>query len=289
MYAIRHRGSERALLAVGADVGGTWMRVATRRSGQRSVRVINHRDRVRDLRSFFRKLWRRHGWARADVGALVVASRGIWTVAERRRLAHRLRGLAKQVLVLSDAQAALLGALGARSGILVLSGTGSIVVGRDGRGRWQRAGGMGPLLGDEGSAFWLGREWLRATTAGEDFLPARRLVRSANPVARIAGLAPRVVQQARRGDPRARRIVKTGQAHLAGWVREVARSLGLAQPVSLSWAGSVLSDAWFRAGLCRAVAATGLRVQWQRPADAPVEAARRLAERLASHPPRRRR
>ncbi len=288
MYAIRHKGSERALLAVGADVGGTWMRVAARRSGQRSVRVIDHRDRVRDLRSFFRKLWKRHGWTRADVGALVVASRGIWTVAERRRLAHRLRGLAQQVLVLSDAQAALLGALGARSGILVLSGTGSIVVGRDGRGRWQRAGGMGPLLGDEGSAFWLGREWLRATTAGEDFLPARRLVRSANPVARIAGLAPRVVQGARRGDPRARRIVKTGQTHLAGWVRQVARRLGLAQPVSLSWAGSVLSDAWFRAGLRRAVAATGLRVQWQRPADAPVEAARQLAERLASRPPRRR-
>src|ERR671922_279575 len=48
-----------------------------------------------------------------------------------------------------------------RPGALLLAGTGSIVLGRDARGRLVRAGGLGPLIGDEGSAFWLGREWLR--------------------------------------------------------------------------------------------------------------------------------
>src|SRR5205085_1195471 len=83
---------------------------------------------------------------------------------------------------------------------------------------WARAGGFGPLLGDEGSAFWLGREWLRATTEGEDFKAARRFVRVPHAVARIAALAPAVVARARRGDARARRIVAQAQRHLPGVV-----------------------------------------------------------------------
>src|SRR3989304_4407417 len=51
-------------------------------------------------------------------------------------------------------------------GPLVPAGTGSIVIGRDARGRWARAGGLGPLLGDEGSAFWLGRGGVRGAGGG---------------------------------------------------------------------------------------------------------------------------
>jgi N-acetylglucosamine kinase-like BadF-type ATPase len=279
---IRHRPVRRPTVVIGADVGGTWVRVVARGAGKRPLRVAVRTARVRDLRTFLLNLWKSHGWTSHEIGALVVAARGMWTLAERRALAHRLGAVARRVRVVSDAQAALLGALDERPGVLILSGTGSIVIGRDGQGRWARAGGMGPLLGDEGSAFWLGREWLRATTAGEDFWPVRRLVRSADPVAGIAALAPRVLQSARRGDRRARRIVKTGQAHLAAWTRDVARRLRLARPVALSWAGSVLDDPWFRAGVRTAVSRTGLRARWQEPAQAPVEAAARLAERLAA-------
>jgi N-acetylglucosamine kinase-like BadF-type ATPase len=282
MAAIRHNTRRRSSLAVGVDVGGTWVRVLARRADGTQVSVRMRRaGRAHELRNLFRALWKRQRWSAADVDALVVASRGIWTRTDRLALARRLGGLARRLMVLSDAQAALLGALDGQPGVLVLSGTGSIVIGRDGRGRWIRTGGMGPLLGDEGSAFWLGREWLRVTTAGEDFLPARRRVYSPDPVARIAALAPRVLRSARRGDRRARRIVQAGQAHLAGWAQEVARRLRLNAPVAVSWAGSVLSDPWFRTGLRAAVARTGLRARWQPPAETPVEAALRLAERLA--------
>lgn len=286
MAAIRHRPGRPvrgSTVAIGADVGGTWVRVVMTQCGSKPpLRLAVRATRVRDLRTFFGRLWKAHGWTRTEVGALVVASRGIWTATECRVVAHRLRALARRVRVVSDAQAALLGALDERPGVLVLSGTGSIVIGRDDAGRWARAGGMGPLLGDEGSAFWLGREWLRVTTAGEDFFPARPLVHSADPVASIAALAPRVLRSARRGDRRARRIVKSGQACLAAWTRDVARRLRLVQPVALSWAGSVLDDPWFRAGLKAAVRRTGLKARWQNPARSPVEAAARLAERLAT-------
>ena len=212
---------------------------------------------------------------------LVIGSRGIWTLAERRALARRLARAARSLEVLSDAQLAHLGALGGGPGLLILAGTGSIVIGRDPGGRWGRAGGFGPLLGDEGSGFWLGRAWLRATSQGEDFLPARRLVQAKDAVRRIAALAPGVLARAKRGDARARTIVREAQGHLAGFARDVAGRLALPAPVAVSWAGSVLDDAWFRAGVARALARTGVRARWQAPVMAPVEAAAQRAAQIA--------
>jgi N-acetylglucosamine kinase-like BadF-type ATPase len=266
---------------VGVDVGGTWIRVAAS-SGERPVPpTVARADRdLRRLAPRLRALWRRRGGRRDRVAALVVASRAIWSERERRALARRLAGLARRVAVISDAQAALLGALGNRPGLLVLAGTGSIVLGYDGRRHWARAGGLGPLLGDEGSAFWLGREWLRSRAAHGGLRTVLGAVHAPDAVARVAAWAPRVLARARHGDGAARAIAYAGQAVLAAQARAVARQLGLRRPVAISWAGSVLDDAWFRAGLARAVRRAGLTVCWYRPAAEPVTAATRLAERM---------
>lgn len=67
------------------------------------------------------------------------------------------------VLVLTDAEVAFASATPAPDGTVLIAGTGSIA----GRIRKRRmvstVGGYGWLLGDEGSAFWLGREAVRAT------------------------------------------------------------------------------------------------------------------------------
>ncbi|MBI2206920.1 MAG: hypothetical protein HYU41_24060 [Candidatus Rokubacteria bacterium] len=269
-------------VVAGVDVGATWIRVAVLDgSGRAQVVTRPARDVPELSKVLLRALAGRTGRP-CRLDALVVASRGVWTTAERQRIARRLRGIATRIDVLSDAQAAALGALGGRAGVLVLSGTGSIVLGRNARGRWARAGGLGPLLGDEGSGFWLGREWLRATTDGEDFMPARRLVQSPNPVARIAALAPAVIRRARRGDRRARAIVADAQRHLAAFTADVARRLALTQPIDVSWAGRVIGDAWFRRGVARALARTGVSGRWHAPVEAPVMAAARLAQTLAT-------
>lgn len=69
------------------------------------------------------------------------------------------------VLVLTDAEVAFASATSAADGTVLIAGTGSIA----GRIRKRRmvstVGGYGWLLGDEGSAFWLGREAVRATLA----------------------------------------------------------------------------------------------------------------------------
>ena len=280
MSAIRHI---RPSLAVGADLGGTRVRVVATRDGRITAKLTTRAPRLEDLEKFLHSVWATRGWTRRDIAALVVASRGIWTLRERRALARRLASLARRVHVLSDAQAALLGALGTGPGLLVLAGTGSIVIGRDRRGHWGRAGGLGPLLGDEGSAFWIGRAWLRATTSGEDFTPVRRLLARPDAVARIAALAPAVLRRARH-DPRARAIVAEAQRHLARLAVEVARRLRLPRPVDVSWAGGVLRDPTFRRGVARALAREGLKARWIAPADEPVAAALALAARAAGLP-----
>jgi len=272
---------------VGVDVGGTWIRVATVRSGRVTTETIRADRDLRKLASVLESLWRRHEWRRHRVEMLVVASRGVWTAGERRALARSLRELALRVEVISDAQAALLGALGNRAGVLALAGTGSILLGYDGRGRWARAGGLGPLVGDEGSGFWLGREWLRSMVRNGNLSRTLRLVHAPDPVAAIAALAPSVLARARRGDPRARRIVRAGQHHLAASIRDVARRLALRAPIEASWAGGVLGNRWFRLGVIRATARAGLRARWHEPAEAPVVAAARLAETLARRSARR--
>jgi glucosamine kinase len=59
--------------------------------------------------------------------------------------------------VLNDVDAAHLGALAGKPGILVLSGTGSMAWARDAHGNSARTGGWGDIIGDEGSSYWIGR------------------------------------------------------------------------------------------------------------------------------------
>src|SRR5712692_7737307 len=277
MSVIRHKEGR---LAVGVDLGGTQIRVLAVADGRPWRRHQGPTTDAAGLGNLLRKLWKREHWTVRSVASLVVASKGIWTHGERRALARRLGGLARRVAVVPDAHAALLGALDGRAGVLILAGTGSIAVGRDGRGRWTRTGGLGPLLGDEGSGFWLGREWVRATQRGDDILTALALLRSPNAVGRIAALAPGVIRRARHGNQQAKRIVSSAQAHLAAQVNDVARRLRLPSPVLVSWAGSVLGDDWYRAGVRRALSRAGLPARWIAPAREPVVAAARLAERL---------
>jgi len=63
----------------------------------------------------------------------------------------------------TDAEITLEAALGSETGIVVISGTGSIGYGRDERGRVRRAGGWGAAFDDAGSGFDLGRKAIAAS------------------------------------------------------------------------------------------------------------------------------
>jgi len=267
---------------IGVDLGGTWIRVRAEDARGRTRSALAPSPGLAGLPAFLARLWQRWKLCAADV-TLIVASRGVWTRAERSAAARRLARLARAVRVISDTEAAYRGALGAAPGVLLLAGTGSMALGRDRRGRWARAGGLGPLLGDEGSAFWIGREWLRLTSRAGGGLAARRDLRAPDPAARIAARAPAVLRRARRGSPPARAIVARAQAALADLLVATARRLRLPSPVAVSWSGSLLGADDFRAGVWRAARGRGLVLIPRAPRASAVDAARALARGRGGH------
>jgi glucosamine kinase len=148
-------------------------------------------------------------------------------------------------------------AFGTSHGVLVISGTGSIAFGRSPAGETARAGGWGPSVSDEGSAFWVGREAVVSALHAYDLgsndgmlsLVARawkvapeEVVRVANAAEpQFAELSALVAAAAERGDVAAVDIIhRAGQA-LAVLGNAVIRRLwpqGGVVPVAL--AGGVL-------------------------------------------------
>lgn len=105
--------------------------------------------------------------------------------ARVRRLARRAWPQA-QVFVGNDLDSGLAAVFGqTTAGILVISGTGSVVVGRTATGQTARAGGWGHWLGDHGSGYWVALTGLRAAIraydrTGKPSAALRRLLRRLN-------------------------------------------------------------------------------------------------------------
>lgn len=60
----------------------------------------------------------------------------------------------------NDVEVGLAGSLAGKEGINIVSGTGSIALGKDLTGKFARCGGWGDYIGDEGSAHWIGKKTL---------------------------------------------------------------------------------------------------------------------------------
>ncbi|HEX5439644.1 MAG TPA: BadF/BadG/BcrA/BcrD ATPase family protein [Ktedonobacterales bacterium] len=171
-----------------------------------------------------------------------------------------VRSFAGSVQITNDAEL-VLSALPHQVGVAVISGTGSIALGRDSQGTLVRAGGWGHVLGDEGSGFSIGREALQcavraADGRGPETALLERILRHwqiPEPEAllervyptfdktAIAALAPMVLALARAGDSVARGIEARAAHELALAVIAVARRLGyVAGRLPVAFGGGVL-------------------------------------------------
>ena len=164
-----------------------------------------------------------------------------------------------EIDVTSDQIIAHRAAFGTSPGVLVISGTGSIAFGRNQAGETARAGGWGPNVSDEGSAFWVGREAVTAALHAYDLgstngmlpLIARawkvapeEVIRWANAAEpRFAELAAAVAHAAEEGDPTARDITdRAGQALALLGVAVIHRLWPNSSMVSVALAGGVLQN-----------------------------------------------
>jgi glucosamine kinase len=103
--------------------------------------------------------------------AVVLSCAGGERAADRakgRAILASLLGPEVAVEVTHDAKAALYAGNPAGCGVVLISGTGSIAYGRNDQGVEARCGGWGYLVGDEGSAVWIGQEGLRAASYDHD-------------------------------------------------------------------------------------------------------------------------
>jgi len=228
--------------SIGVDNGGTWIRMVGLNSKGRCVWTFKKRSPTVDkLPHFLKKHLHRF---KDQLNGLAVGSRGVWKPSKRRTVKRALHGVAKNIVVMSDVEAAWMAAFGKnKEGIVVISGTGSIAYGQKKDGTIARAGGFGPEKGDEGSGYWIGKEWLQRTGRVKDL---RKSVRN------IASIAPKVLARAKRKDPIALGIIREAQDELATLVGNLAHRLRIKR-VSVSCTGSVFADSWFQSGFFRAL------------------------------------
>lgn len=206
--------------------------------------------------------------------------------------------------LVTDARAALKGALDGGAGVVVIAGTGSIAIGVNHEGQRARAGGFGPTLSDEGSGYYIAQRALKAVVSSFDGRSPRTMLAEricnrlgvANPSdlpgviynsdsepVDIAPLAELVDEAAREGDEVARRILTSAGRELGKLASSVIEKLGLGQrEFRVACVGSV-----FRSGelvlepLREAVHAVAPCAEIGLPLYPPAIGAAKLANELA--------
>ncbi|NLX83962.1 MAG: hypothetical protein GXZ04_09175 [Clostridiales bacterium] len=170
----------------------------------------------------------------------------------------------------TDGEILLVGSLNSLDGYCLIAGTGSLALGRDSTAQVVRAGGLGHMLGDEGSASWLGWQAMRRALASREhrdlktgMLPALlahyqlrvpedsiALFHQRFAKAQVAASAPIVLKASEAGDALALDLVQKGAQALFLLIQSVITQLPQ-QQLRVSLAGGLLErDNALRRALC---------------------------------------
>lgn len=207
----------------------------------------------------------------------------------------------------NDARIALTGSIGFGPGVVVIAGTGSVAYGRNSDGAEARAGGWGPIIGDEGSAFGIARVAMAAIVRAFDGRgPATQLVdllREEYKIAPpelprfvyaptthhddIARFTKVVIDAARAEDAVALSILRDAGRELALAAVAVARRVHLLdQPFPVSYTGGAFNAGDFLLDPMRdALHEDAPSATIVAPMRKPVEGAAMMALRTAEQPP----
>ncbi len=164
-------------------------------------------------------------------------------------MSEALRNISNSTYVDHDGFVALYAETRGDPGVITIAGTGSVIVGFNGKERF-RYGGLGWLIADEGSAYWIGREALRALGKMLDARIPRTILadkimsllginslddlikwayHEGHKVKEIASLATAVSEAAKEGDQVAYSILKTAAYELASYSVQMAVKIGVSR------------------------------------------------------------
>jgi N-acetylglucosamine kinase-like BadF-type ATPase len=245
--------------------------------------------------------------ARIQAGQLSAAGAGLAGAGQpevARRMAQFLGEIFPGAFVhaATDLEIALEAAAGPGPGVVLIAGTGSSAFGRNAAGQLARAGGHGPWVGDEGSAFDIGRRAVAAvartrdlaaspTSLGEMIPAALGIATWEEMIERIARapdeilprVFPLVVEAADSGDVAAREILLSSAVQLSWLAATVIRRLSLQQQeFVLAKSGGVFGHSrLLDSQLDLLLAGAAPRAKIQTLAVSPAVGAAQLAKRLA--------
>jgi N-acetylglucosamine kinase-like BadF-type ATPase len=249
----------------------------------------------------------------AGIGASGIETGSALQAQGRAIAAAALNLTPDRVAVTGDERTALRGAMGSwtgsgasgsgSGGIVVISGTGTIAVGRNGAGQEHRCSGWGWLLDGAGSAMDIGRDGLALSLQMADGRrpdgplrprlwqalgleasePARTQALKALVVepgfgaAGFAKLAPLVAELASAGDPDSQAIVERSAQALAAMAATIANQLHLGAPLVWPMGGALGHLRTLRAGFAAALSQACPGAQIAVPEGDPCSGALALA------------
>lgn len=151
-----------------------------------------------------------------------------------------------KIIVCGDEEIALDAAFPGGAGVLVIAGTGSNTLGRTSTGERVTVGGWAPVLGDQGSGYWIGHQAVRAALRARDFCQPtlilsrvldfwkapdlNEIINIAHDGADFSLLAPLVVECAEAGDAVALEVLERGGRLLGEDAVEAFRQVRQLEP-----------------------------------------------------------
>lgn len=243
---------------IGIDGGGTktLLRAADfdlnplgeMRGGASNLTALETEAVTGNLTKLLDDFYDKYGLDRKDCAALVLGTAGATTAGAqtvlRDHFAKIMPGV--PVTIVSDAVPMLYAGSGAGTGMVLVSGTGSVCFGKNGDEPLYRAGGWGHIIGDEGGGYALGRDSLVAIMEAFDGRGPKTMLtdmifghlglkdppdlldwvyRRGNGKAEIAGLSWITEKAALAGDEAAIAIFDKAAADLARQTAAVAKHL----------------------------------------------------------------
>jgi len=240
------------------------------------------------------------GWRGANIAAACFGLAGVDAPEDEVKVSRWVREQTAitRFRVVNDSELILAGGTPDGWGVALISGTGSVALGRSADGRTLRVGGWGQMLGDEGSGYDIAmRAMRRATQAADGRAEGKALMdailrhwslREATALIHhvhgptmtpsdIAGLASVVLDLAAKGDAPAQSVIDEAARDLALHVDTIVTKLHLAKP-PLALAGGMLRAHMRRAVIAAIKSEIGPAHYVADPALGAVVLARRLLQ-----------
>jgi N-acetylglucosamine kinase-like BadF-type ATPase len=315
--------SGNAAYVIGLDGGGTkttaqiadlqGVVLAETQGGPSNFQIVGLEESARIVLDLIETCCHSVGCSVSEIDSVVAGLAGAGRKEDQRRICDEVQNAAqnrgvylREFRIESDARIALEGAFRGEPGIVLIGGTGSIAFAKDFKGKIQRVGGWGRLIGDEGGGYEIGRQGVRAVARMMDGRGGNTLIsrlaasrlgwRTEVDIIRavytesleLSAVAPLVLEAAEHKDRIAAGIIARAADELLEIVRTMLNKMklkgsGLRKKIPLAFVGGLLDSENVYSKRVRILIHRNLPViTVGRPLERPVRGAVLLARALAS-------